>query len=51
MGPAVTAQRTYWHLTGLGRRPSDYDITSTRLLYYPERGGFDVRFPLASWYE
>ena len=30
--------RTYWHLADLGRVPNDYDIGSSRLLYYPERG-------------
>jgi toluene monooxygenase system protein E len=42
-------QRTYWHLTELGRRPTDYDIASSRLLYYPERG-FETAVPLAAWY-
>ena len=42
-------QRTYWHLTGLGRKPTDYDIASTKLLYYPERG-FETAVPLAAWY-
>lgn len=30
--------RTYWHLADLGRRPNDYDVGSSRLLFYPERG-------------
>jgi toluene monooxygenase system protein E len=42
-------QRTYWHLSELGRKPTDYDIASTRLLYYPERG-FETAVPLAAWY-
>jgi toluene monooxygenase system protein E len=42
-------QRTYWHLSELGRRPTDYDIASTRLLYYPGRG-FETAVPLAGWY-
>jgi toluene monooxygenase system protein E len=42
-------QRTYWHLDGLGRVPSDYDIGTTSLLYYPERG-FEVATPGADWY-
>lgn len=42
-------QRTYWHLGDLGRKPTDYDITSTRLLYYPERG-FETAVPIAGWY-
>jgi toluene monooxygenase system protein E len=46
----VKGQRTYWHLLGAGRKPSEYDITSTRLLYYPARGRFEVDAPLAGWY-
>jgi toluene monooxygenase system protein E len=46
----MTAQRTYWHLERLRRVPSDYEIASSRLLYYPGRG-FSVRTPVASWYE
>jgi toluene monooxygenase system protein E len=42
-------QRTYWHLSELGRKPSDYDIASTRLLYYLGRG-FETAVPLAAWY-
>lgn len=42
-------QRTYWHLAELGRKPGDYDIATTRLLYYLERG-FETEVPLAPWY-
>jgi toluene monooxygenase system protein E len=42
-------QRTYWHLTELGRKPTDYDIASSRLLYYPDRG-FETAVPIAAWY-
>lgn len=42
-------QRTYWHLQGLGRVPSDYDIASSRLLYYPALG-FAVDTPVSAWY-
>jgi toluene monooxygenase system protein E len=41
--------RTYWHLAELGRVPDDYDIGSSRLLYYPERG-FEVTTPIAGFY-
>ncbi len=44
-----SGQRTYWHLSGLGRMPSDYDIGTSRLLYYPERG-FEVATPVAAFY-
>jgi toluene monooxygenase system protein E len=43
------SQRTYWHLARLGRRPSDYDIASSRLLYAPPRG-FELEVPLSAWY-
>ncbi len=42
-------QRTYWHLTELGRKPTDYDIASSKLLYYPRRG-FETAVPIAAWY-
>ncbi len=43
-------QNTYWHLEPLARAPDDYEIATSRLLYYPERG-FEVRTPLSAWYE
>jgi toluene monooxygenase system protein E len=42
-------QRTYWHLQGQTRRPSDYDIGTSRLLYYPGRG-FEVKTPVAAFH-
>jgi toluene monooxygenase system protein E len=42
--------RTYSHLAKLGRKPTDYDIATTKLLYYPDRGGFETRPPIADWY-
>ena len=42
--------RTYWHLLGTKRVPSEYEIVSSRLLYYPGRG-FEVKVPAAAWYE
>lgn len=45
----MTRQQTYWHLADSGQRPSDYDIATSRLLYYVGRG-FEVRTPLAAWY-
>lgn len=41
--------RTWWNLQGLDRKPDDYDVATTGLLYYPERG-FEVRTPLDGWY-
>ncbi len=31
-------RRTYWCLEGSQRKPTDYEVTSTALLYYPARG-------------
>jgi hypothetical protein len=41
--------RTYWHLAELGTKPNDYDIATSRLLYYPGRG-FETEVPLGAWY-
>ena len=43
-------RRTYWHLEGLRRKPGDYDIATSRLLYYPGRG-FEVTLPIGEWYQ
>jgi toluene monooxygenase system protein E len=45
----MSARRTYWHLEGRGQTPSEYEIATSRLLYYPGRG-FEVSTPLAAWY-
>jgi toluene monooxygenase system protein E len=41
--------KTYWHLESLKRKPSEYDVATSRLLYYVERG-FEVRVPVEEWY-
>lgn len=41
-------QRSYWHLEGHDRMPSDYEVVTSRLLYYPERG-LEVTSPVARW--
>lgn len=41
--------RTYSHLAGQRRLPSQYEIASSRLLYYPTLG-FAVDTPGADWY-
>lgn len=46
----MKTQRTYWHLQGLERKPNDYDIAASKLLYYPARD-FEVSTPIARWYE
>jgi toluene monooxygenase system protein E len=45
----VNGRRTYWHLEALNRKPSEYEIVTTGLLYHPERG-FEVETPIAEWY-
>lgn len=45
----MTQRRTYWHLEALERKPSEYEIATSRLLYYPSHG-FAVRTPLNDWY-
>lgn len=44
----MSAQRTYWHLEGQGRVPQSYDIKTSQLLYYTERG-FEVSTPGGAW--
>lgn len=45
----LIGQKTYWHLLDQQRMPSAYEVASSRLLYYPERG-FAVRTPASAWY-
>jgi toluene monooxygenase system protein E len=45
----MKGQKTYWHLMSLGRKPTEYDIVTSRLLYHPQRG-FEVNVPVADWY-
>lgn len=46
---AGSARRTYLCLEGQRRKPSDYEITTTGLLYYPSRG-FEVETPVWQHY-
>jgi toluene monooxygenase system protein E len=48
--PLTTKRRTYSHLEGLRKVPDEYDLATTKLLYYVERG-FAVNGPAAAWYE
>jgi toluene monooxygenase system protein E len=47
-------QKTYWHLQKQGRIPSEYEITSSKLLFYTGEGftgkRFELDVPLKSWY-
>jgi hypothetical protein len=42
--------KTYSHLERDRRLPKEYELVTSRLLYYPERG-FEVSTPLKAWYE
>jgi toluene monooxygenase system protein E len=46
----VSPRRTYWHLEGSAHVPTEYDVATSRLLYYIGRG-FEVDLPLSGWYE
>lgn len=41
--------KTYSHLAEKKRMPSEYEVVTSRLLYYPGRG-FEVETPLSAWY-
>jgi toluene monooxygenase system protein E len=43
-------RKTYWHLGADHRLPSEYEITTSRLLYYLDRGGFAVQVPASGFY-
>ena len=42
-------RKTYWHLEGARRVPTDYEVATSRMLYYVGRG-FEVEVPLSDWY-
>jgi toluene monooxygenase system protein E len=42
--------KTYSHLQRERRLPKEYELVTSRLLYYTERG-FEVSTPLEAWYE
>lgn len=50
LGVGQPTRRTYWCLEGVRKKPSDYQITSTLLLYYPARG-FEVDTPVWRHYQ
>jgi hypothetical protein len=47
---AAGVQKTYSHLAGERRVPSEYELVSTALLYYTKRG-FELNVPVKDWYE
>jgi len=48
-GCLVRTRNTYWHLEPLQRKPTEYEIVTTGLLYHPSKG-FEVESPIAEWY-
>jgi len=44
----MSRRPTWWHLEGQTRRPNDYEIATTRLLWHPTRG-FAVDTPVTEW--
>jgi toluene monooxygenase system protein E len=48
--PARATLKTYSHLAAARRRPSDYEIGTSNLLYHPTRG-FELELPFVAWYE
>ncbi|HWA72066.1 MAG TPA: hypothetical protein VG937_07030 [Polyangiaceae bacterium] len=46
----MSAQRTYWHLESARRVPTEYEIASSKLLYYDAARGFEVATPIQEWH-
>jgi toluene monooxygenase system protein E len=52
----MSKQRTYWHLEKYRRKPSDYEVTTSRLLYCVRSeledapAVFEVQTPIADWH-
>jgi toluene monooxygenase system protein E len=50
MSRHVPPLKTYSHLAGQRRVPTEYEIVTTGLLYHPQKG-FEVKVPTGPWYE
>ena len=50
----MTQQKTYWHLLPQKRMPTEYEIVTSKLLFYTGEGftgkRFELDVPLADWY-
>ena len=44
------SRKTYSHLAGARRIPTTYEVVTSRLLYYFDRGGFALELPTSEWY-
>jgi toluene monooxygenase system protein E len=42
--------KTYSHLAGARRMPTEYELSTSDLLWYPAFGDFEVEVPLGLWY-
>lgn len=48
--PERITLKTYSHLGDKKRIPSEYELTSSNMLYYYAKGGFEVQTPISAWY-
>jgi toluene monooxygenase system protein E len=49
--PERATFKVYSHLADKKRIPNEYEVTSSKMLYYPAKGGFEVHTPISDWYE
>ena len=49
--PERATFKVYSHLADAKRIPPEYELTSSKMLYYPAKGGFEVHTPISDWYE
>lgn len=49
--PERATFKVYSHLADKKRIPTEYELTSSNMLYYPSKGGFEVHTPISDWYE
>lgn len=43
--------KTYSHLSKQKKIPNEYELVTSKMLYYVEKGGFEVTTPISDWYE
>lgn len=48
--PERKTLKTYSHLADQKRIPSEYELSSSNMLYYLAKGGFEVYTPISDWY-
>ena len=47
----MSSLKTYSHLEALGRKPTEYEISTTRMLYHGGTVELDATHPVAQWYQ